>query len=472
MIETTVQSQNDSSAAASGIWGPAHRQLTAGLILTITAAAFESLAVATTLPATAKDLGGLTLYGWVFSAFMLSNLVGIMLAGAEADRHGPARPFLLAVALFTVGLGLSGAAPSMPVLIFGRAVQGLGAGGISTVAYVAIGRGYPEATRPRMLALMSSAWVIPGLVGPALAGLVVDNLGWRWVFLGLIPLPLLALALAAPALARLAPTTPGAPDWQRPLAALRLASGTGLVMAGLEQSWLVLAALLIGLGGLLAIPALGQLLPAGTFRLRRGLPAAIASAGLLNLAFFGVDAFVPLQLTNVRGQTATAAGIALTAATIGWSGSAWVQARIVGRFSRRAITLAGLLLIGLAIAGVSVALSPSTPVELVTVAWAVAGIGMGLSYSTITLVVLESAEPGQEGAATSAMQLANVLSIALGTGLGGVLVAQATARAGSPSPGLIGQNALMLGVLVLALITALRLPGRAAQRSAAAGEPV
>src|SRR5690606_30997700 len=97
-----------------------------------------------------------------------------------ADRYGPAQPFLLGVSLFVTGLLVAGLAPMMPVLIAARAVQGLGAGMISSVAYVAIGRGYPEGTKARMLAMTSTAWVVPGLIGPAVAGLITDFAGWRW----------------------------------------------------------------------------------------------------------------------------------------------------------------------------------------------------------------------------------------------------------------------------------------------------
>jgi len=142
-----------------GAWSWPQRRLTVGLTLMVTCTALEALAVATTMPATVRDLGGLSLYGWAFSAFMLTNLVGITLAGDEADRRGPARPLAMGIALFTIGLLIAGTAPAMLVVVAGRAVQGLGAGIIGSVAYVAVGRGYPEAARPRMLAGAGSFWV-------------------------------------------------------------------------------------------------------------------------------------------------------------------------------------------------------------------------------------------------------------------------------------------------------------------------
>ncbi len=196
-----------------GVWSGANRSLTIGLLMTIVAAAFEALSVATIMPSTARDLGGLALYGWAFSAFMLTNLIGITLAGAEADRQGPARPFLVGVALFGVGLMIAGLAPRMEIFILGRAVQGFGAGFISSIAYVVIGRGYSDSARPRMLAMTSTAWVVPGLIGPGLAGVVADHVGWRWVFLGLVPLLLISASMALPAMQRLARTSDTPRNW-------------------------------------------------------------------------------------------------------------------------------------------------------------------------------------------------------------------------------------------------------------------
>ena len=195
-----------SDSERRGVWGPKQRGLTVGLVLTVSFSAFEALAVATVLPTAVAEIGGLDLYGWVFSVFMLANLVGLVTAGRSADLHGPARAFGVGVALFVLGLVWAGLSPTMSSVVAARSLQGLGAGAIGAVAYVAIKRAYSPEARPKMLALMSTAWVVPGLVGPALAGVMADFLGWRWVFLGLAPLSLLAAGFAFAPLRSLRPS--------------------------------------------------------------------------------------------------------------------------------------------------------------------------------------------------------------------------------------------------------------------------
>ena len=163
----------------TGVWAPERRLLTAGLIGLVTASAFEGMAVPTVLPALVDELGGLDLYGWAFSAFWLTNIIGITLAGSATDRLGPARPLLVGVALFSIGLVVSGLAGQMPVVIAGRAIQGFGSGAVAATVYAVMARAYPAASKPAMIALVSSAWIVPGLVGPALAGAVTDAIGWR-----------------------------------------------------------------------------------------------------------------------------------------------------------------------------------------------------------------------------------------------------------------------------------------------------
>jgi MFS family permease len=442
---------------------PVHRRLTIGLALTITVIAFEALAVATVLPVTARELGGLNLYGWAFSAFMLTNLVTVVLAAHQADRIGPAAPFVGGLALFTVGLLVCGLAPSMLVLVAGRAVQGLGAGAILSVAYVAVGRAFDDDERAPVLAIMSTAWVVPGLIAPALGGAMAQHLGWRSVFLLTAALPPVAAILAVPPLLALGRPTgrsgdagPGAGT------ALRLAVGTGLVLGALSARSPVLSPLLGLLGLAVAVPAFRRLVPEGTLSARAGLPAAVAVRGLDTFAFFGADAFLALTLATVRHLSPTMVGLVLTPATLTWTAGSWIQARVDGRTPRRTVVAVGIgcLVVGLALAALT--LVPGVPVGIAALAWGIAGLGQGLSYSPLTLVTLAEAEIGREGAATASLQLSDVLGTALGTGAGGAIVAAGLSAGWNRRAALGIVFALMFAAATLALAAAARLrPGLA-----------
>lgn len=464
MLQETIQA---AVAPRESVWGPSVRLLTFGLTLVVSAAAFEALAVAATMPATTAELGGLELYGWAFSAFTLTNLIGVTVAGGEADRRGPATPLLVGIGLFVLGLLAGGMAPSMPVLIAARALQGFGAGFISSVAYIAIGRGYPEAAKAHMLAILSSAWVIPGLLGPAAAGWIAEHIGWRWVFLGLAPLPLLGAAMTWPALRHLGRAGEAPRDWRRIRDAILLAAGAGALMAGLSGPSLLPALGLIAGGAAVGLPALRRLMPPGTLRAAPGLPATIATALLLNLSFFGVDAFIPLALTSARGLSPVLAGLALTAATLTWTGGAWVQAHFAPRAGRRQLTALGLIVLVLGTAGVAMATLPSVPALVAPLAWGLAGLGMGIAYSTVSLTVLELAPKGAEGSATSAMQLANMIGTALGTGVGGAIVAYTASSGISTGAGILAHDALMGAVALAAALAALGMPARPPRAEAA-----
>jgi len=457
---------NEGASISQGVWSTQHRRLTLGLILITLGPAFEGLAVATILPKIVANLGGLSLYGWSFSIYMLAMLVGIILAGDEADRRGPALPFIFGMVFFVLGLILAGTASSMLTLVVSRGVQGFGAGIITSVAYVCVGRGYPEKVKPRMLAVLSSAWIVPGLIGPALAGVVADFVGWRWVFLGLVPLLPLATGLVLPALRKLAPSmTSGSLNLHRLLAIFGLVIGAAMILTGLQMRSLLMAALLVLAGLAVGIPSLRDVLPPGTLRAKAGMPAAIATIGFLSLAYFGGEAFLPLTLISLRGQSTILAGVALTAATLSWTAGSWLQAHLAPRQGRRLLVTAGLLLVALGLAGIASVLIPGIPVVVATLAWGVAGLGMGLAYSTLNLVVLETASAGQEGSASASMEISSVLGSALGTGLGGVIVGFAATTGSSPSSGIAAVDILVIAVTGLAVLTGVRLPGRSKQAS-------
>lgn len=446
--------------ARPGVWAPGLRTLTAGLILTITVVAFESLAIATVMPLVEDDLGDIHLYGWVFSAFFLGNLVGIVVAGRAADRMLPAIPFAAGLALFGCGLAVGGSAGSMLVLVVGRALQGLGAGALPAIAYVCIGRGYTPRLRPRMFALLSTAWVVPSLAGPAASGFIGETLGWRWVFLGLVPLLVLIGTVAVVAVRRIP-----APDVPSPgaslLDAVLVAVGGAVLLSGLGAERVVVGIPLVVAGLAIGLPTFRRLTPPGTLRVARGLPAAIACRGILTFAFFASDAYIPLMLTDVRGLRAGIAGLALTAAALAWTTGAWLQARFVHRRGPRPLVRIGFGLLVVGTATVSLALWSFVPAVLGVAAWGIAGLGMGLAYAPISLTALGHAVPGKEGAASSALQLSDVLGIALGTGTAGALIALGESAEWHARSALLGVFAVTVGVALVGLVLASRLPDRA-----------
>jgi MFS family permease len=439
-------------SAPASIWEPPLRRLTLGLAVVVVSTAFEALAVATILPTTVRELGGLALYGWTFSAFMLANLIGISVGGSESDRLGAARLFLAGVIMFALGLIVSGLAPTMSVIVVGRVLQGFGAGLVSTVAYASIAKAYAVDLQPRMLATLSSAWVIPGLVSPGVAGLVAEHASWRWVFLGLVPLPLMATALVLPALRALPVSAEAAPSSGRIAQALQLGAGAGAALTGLGlQVWWLAIVLVLG-GAALALHALSRLLPAGTLVARAGLPAAIVCMTLLNFAFFGTEAFVPLALTRVRGAPVLLTGLSLTAAALMWTAGAWLPVRFP-RVSRRRLIASGLAILALGLLATLSLLAANVPAVCAIPAWGLTGLGMGVAFTTTSAAILESASPGEEGMASAALQLAQVLGIALATGIGGAIVAAPFAGE-PPTRGIALIDLVMLSAIGLALLIA------------------
>ncbi len=473
------------SPSADGVWAPARRRLTVGLVLTITLVAFESLAVSTVMPVVSDDLGGLGLYGWVFSGFFLGTMLGIVTAGQAADRRGTAFPFAVGLALFSAGLLLGGLAPSMLVLVVARVAQGIGAGAIPAVAYAAIGRSYPAGVRPRVFAVLSTAWVVPGLIGPAASSGIAEALGWRAVFLAILPLTAMAAAItipvlrsqvdahrpvpvagpaaatgievaaAATALATQDVVEPAPPDRRHPALVLTLA--TGAVLAAISGAPLGVAVVLVVVGVPVAVAAFLRLVPAGTLRLAPGMPAAILVRGILTFAFFGTDAYVSLTFQEVRDRPTWVAGLALTGATVLWTVGAWVQQKVVHTVGPRRLVGIGFALVAVGIGGMFGALGP-LPVPLAIAVWSVAGLGIGMAYSPLSVTVLGLAEPGREGASSSSLQLSDVLGVSLGTGLGGAFVAFGDTSGWATRSALELAFAATLLVALLGVLAARRLP--------------
>jgi MFS family permease len=461
---------------SAGLWSPGRRALTLGLVLNVTIVASEAMAVSTIMPIVATDLAGgnRDLYGWVFSAFFLGSLIGIVLAGALIDRGGLVLPFVLGLAMFSAGLVVGGLAPTMPILVGARVLQGLGAGAIPAVAYVSIGRALPEALRPKMFATLSTAWILPGVIGPTVAAFVADRFHWRFVFLGLLPLIAIAAAMTLPAIAAVRPAAERSEEEEEhnaavaarrrlPLA-LVLAIGAGMTVAGLTDARLVPGLPLVVLGLAIGFPAFRRLTPVGTLRAARGLPSAVLLRGVLTFAFFAANAYVALALQDWRGFSATESGVVLTAATLAWSVGAWVQARRIEQIGAARFVRIGFATVIVGIVGFGAVLSPSVPIAVGIVAWAVAGLGMGFSYSPLALLVLRDATPETQGTATAGLQLSDVVGTALGTGVGGALIAFAHREGAEGWVGLAWAFGVGIVVAIAGFLLAGRLGGPVAHR--------
>jgi MFS family permease len=417
-------------APSTSIFAARHRGLTTGLIGVVSAFAFEAIAVTTAMPVAARELHGVGNYGLAFSAFLTTSLLGMVLAGQVADRRGPVLPCVGAMLVFAVGLVVAGAAPTMTVLILARAVQGFGAGLNIVATYVVIGRAYPEAMRPRVFSAISSAWIVPSLVGPPIAGVLADEASWRLVFFGMLPLLAAGAWLSAPRLRGLdrpvgegQATASGAAD-RRSLVwpVIAAAAGAGLLQYAGQR--LDGTAVPVGLvGAALLCWSVPRLLPPGTFRLRRGLPTMVVLRGLLAGAFFGAEAFIPLMLVDERGLATTLAGASLTGAALTWSLGAWYQSRSNLPVSRHALVSSGFVLLGTGIVLVTVTVSQTVPAYLAAIGWLVAGLGMGLGLTSLSVLVLEVSAPEDQGTNSAALQVGESLGSIVLIGIGGALFA-------------------------------------------------
>jgi predicted MFS family arabinose efflux permease len=228
--------------------------------------------------------------------------------------------------------------------------------------------------------------------------------------------------------------------------ALIVGFGVVLLTGGLSSDGLPL---MVGLGlpgfGLVLV-AFRHLVPPGTLRLQPGYPSAVMLRGFLTFAFFCVDPYVALLLVDVRGWSAAAAGIALTAATISWTFGSWTQARLTRRIPHERFALLGFAVVAVGTIGLLPTLAPAVPAWIVVPVFAVAGYGMGLAYAQFALIVLRDVRAEEHGAVTSGLTLSDALGTALGVGVAAAFVAASERATGGPAAG-IGA-AIVLATLV------------------------
>ena len=405
--------------------------ITFAMMLSLFLASIEATVVATAMPTIVAQLGGLDIYAWVFSAFMLTSTTMVPIFGKLSDIYGRRRIYFIAVVVFMIGSALCGQAQTMPQLILFRALQGLGAGGIQPLAFTIIGDIFTFEQRAKMQGLFSGVWGLSSLIGPLIGGFLVDYVSWHWVFYLNVPFGLLGMALMLVAWRDVNPRTGGSVDY---LGAALLSGGIVALMlalfemrTGLQMNlFAVGTSLLLALVMLVALVfverrAANPILPLALFR-ERLFVVAISHGFFAGFAMFGSAAFVPLFVQAVLGGSATMAGITLTPQMFFWTMASIVGSRLLLRFHYRTLALTGMtvLLIG---AAMLTQLSATTPQWVLAISMTLTGIGMGLSVP-IFLIVVQSTVPRQSlGTATSTVQFSRSIGGAIGTSVMGVVLA-------------------------------------------------
>ncbi len=419
-----IDVSTDPEPAAEGVLSPQYRALTVGMVALITLVAFEALAVTTAMPTVAQALDGLSLYALAFGGPLASAVVAMVVSGTWSDLKGPTRPLWHGTAWFLAGLIIAGLAPTMEVLVVGRIIQGFGSGLLTVALYVVVGQLYPAQLRPRIFAAFSTGWVVPSLVGPAIAGLIVEHTSWRIVFLAVPAIGIPAALVMRPGLARANAheARPGRLWDKRAMWAIAAAVGVGLLhYGGQQRGVLQLVLLAIGLAGVVAFAP--KLLRSGTFAFKSGRPSVVALRGLVAAAGFGAEVFLPLMLTRERGLSPALAGLVLTVSALSWSAASWYRGRPNQPFSHAVFLQAGMLAIVLGIATAVLTLNDNVPVVVGILGWGLTGLGMGTVFPTLSVLVLEYSERDEQGANSSALQLSDSLSTATVLAVGGSLFA-------------------------------------------------
>ncbi len=426
--------------AEAGTLSPGtQRTVLFGMVAFVFLGAFEALAVATAMPTVAVELDGLTLYTLAFAASLASSVVGMVASGRWSDRAGPTTPLWTGIGLFLAGLLVAGLAQDMLVLVAGRVLQGVGTGLYIVALYVLVARVFPTDRRPKVFAAFAAAWVIPSIVGPAIAGLVVEHVGWRWVFLAVPVLAVPALFLMRPGMraARGSAPEPAPEPADRPDDAespldrtARQASLTWAVVAAVGIGALNYAGQLRGVGlaallvaSLAAVAlAVPRLLPRGTTRAARGLPSVIAIRGLVAAAFTGAEVLLPLLLSHERGLSPSLAGAVLTFGAVGWSTGSWLRGRATWGLQHAGYVRLGGTLVALGIGGAALLAWTAVPPVVGMVAWTLAGLGMGMTHPTLSVLTLELSPVAEQGANSSALQVSDAVAAATALAVTGSLL--------------------------------------------------
>ncbi len=423
--------------------------VTVAVILATFLAALDTTVVGTAMPTIIGALGGLALYSWVFSAYLLTSTTTVPVYGRLADMYGRKPIFIIGAVLFLGGSALCGMATSMEQLILFRAFQGLGAGAVLPVSITVIGDIYSVQERVHVQGLLSAVWGVSAIVGPAVGGLIVDHVGWQWVFYVNLPFGILSILILALYLHE------GVAHQRRSIdyvGAMGLTVAVTLLLVGLLEfgqpdgslpvpSWgvLAIATLLLGLVLWHETRIEDPLLPIPLFK-NRVLSVSYGANFLLGTTLMGFNSFVPPFVQGVLAGTAISAGATLAPMSIGWPVGSTLSGRLVLRFGYRPVVLLGT---GLILAGslLMATAGRNTSQLFLMTAMVVTGLGMGFGATSFLVAVQSSVGWSQRGIATASVQFFRSIGGAIGVAIMGALMnsglsqgleAVRGARAGAP----------------------------------------
>ena len=407
--------------------------VTIALMLGMFLAALDTTIVGTALPTIVGKLGGITLYSWVFSAYLLTSTTTVPIYGKLADLYGRKPIFLFGTALFLLGSIASGAAQTMVQLIIFRAVQGLGAGAVLPIVLTIIGDIFELEQRARLQGLFSGVWGISSVVGPAVGGLIVDHFDWRWVFYINIPFGLLSAFLLTIYLKENIERKKHSLDY---IGTLTLtASIVALLFACLQggtawawSSWqsisLFAAAVVLLVLFLIQERRFAEpILPLTLFNNRMIAVASIGSV-VLGVNMFALTTYIPLFIQGVKGGSATDAGIVLIPQLVSWPIASMLSGQIIIRYGYRFTAGLGTLLTAIGM-GMVMFFNPQSSFPFIITAMILIGSGFGLASTAYTLSVQNAVPWNLRGVVTASSQFFRTIGGTIGVAvLGTILNAQ------------------------------------------------
>jgi predicted MFS family arabinose efflux permease len=396
---------------------------------------------ATILPSVVSDIGGLPYYAWNTTIFMVMSILGSTLSTRLLLRAGPRAAYAIAAVLFALGTAVCAAAPSMPVFLIGRALQGLGGGLLLAFAYAMIRLVLPETLWPRAITMVSGMWGTATLVGPAIGGIFAELGVWRDAFWTLIPISLLFALLAAVVLPQ--NTTGRAAQTAVPVAQLMsLMTAVFALSAGsvADNPIWTAAGVATGLAFLAALAwaerrSTNRMLPADALRPFRRLFLLFTTIALLEFAVTSCEVFIPLFMQVLHGQKPLTAGYIGALLGVGWTIGSFTSSGASGRWVPGAMMMSPVLALA-GIAGLAI-LVPSTDgggwIRLAPISFALlcAGFGVGIGWPYFLTDILKTAVPEEQDLASAAMTSVQLLATAAGAAIAGLI----TNLAGLAHPG-------------------------------------